>query len=131
MTVFDLTGEVGKWFELEDGGRIQLKNLTADDLKEIRKQTVKKRVDFKKVDGTPGRFEYEEVDRDLENVLFWEKVIVDWENFFDAKKKPIPCTKENKLLLMGRSQKFIRVVTDFLKVLTDDDAEQAERAEKN
>ena len=131
MTVFDLAGEVGKWFELEDGGRICLKNMTADDLKEIRKQTVKKRVDFKKVDGTPGRFEYEEVDRDLENVLFWEKVIVDWENFFDAKKKPIPCTKENKLLLMGRSQKFIRIVTDFLKVLTDHDAEQAERAEKN
>ena len=131
MTVFDLTGEVGKWFELEDGGRIQLKNLTADDLKEIRKQTVKKRVDFKKVDGTPGRFEYEEVDRDLENVLFWEKVIVDWENFFDIKKKPIPCTKENKLLLMGRSQKFIKIVTDFLKVLTEDDSEQAERAEKN
>ena len=126
-----MDSDVGKWFELEDGGRIRLKNLTADDLKEIRKQTVKKRVDFKKVDGTPGRFEYEEVDRDLENVLFWEKVIVDWENFFDAKKKPIPCTKENKLLLMGRSQKFIRVVTDFLKVLTDDDAEQAERAEKN
>ena len=131
MTTFDLDSDVGKWFELEDGGRIRLKNLTADDLKEIRKQTVKKRVDFKKVEGTPGRFEYEEVDRDLENVLFWEKVIVDWENFFDAKKKPIPCTKENKLLLMGRSQKFIRVVTDFLKVLTDDDAEQAERAEKN
>ena len=131
MTTFDLDSDVGKWFELEDGGRIRLKNLTADDLKEIRKQTVKKRVDFKKVEGTPGRFEYEEVDRDLENVLFWEKVIVDWENFFDAKKKPIPCTKENKLLLMGRSQKFIRIVTDFLKVLTDDDAEQAERAEKN
>jgi len=131
LTTFDLDSDVGKWFELEDGGRIRLKNLTADDLKEIRKQTVKKRVDFKKVEGTPGRFEYEEVDRDLENVLFWEKVIVDWENFFDAKKKPIPCTKENKLLLMGRSQKFIRVVTDFLKVLTDDDAEQAERAEKN
>ena len=131
MTTFDLDSDVGKWFELEDGGRICLKNMTADDLKEIRKQTVKKRVDFKKVDGTPGRFEYEEVDRDLENVLFWEKVIVDWENFFDIKKKPIPCTKENKLLLMGRSQKFIKIVTDFLKVLTEDDSEQAERAEKN
>ena len=131
MTVFDLSGEAGKWFELPDGGRIRLKNLTADDLKEIRKKTVKKRVDFKKVEGTPGRFEYEDVDRDLENVLFWEKVIVDWENFFDGKEQPIPCTKENKLLLMGRSQKFIKIVTDFLKVLTEDDSEQAERAEKN
>ena len=131
MTTFDLDGEVGKWFELEDGGRLRLKNLTAEELKDIRRKTVKKRVDFKKVEGTPGRFEYEDVDRDLENEMFWETVIVDWEKFFDKNGQPIPCTKENKIILMSRSSKFVKLVMDLMKGLADYDADQAERAEKN
>ena len=63
--------------------------------------------------------------------MFWETVIVDWEKFFDKNGQPIPCTKENKMILMSRSSKFVKLVMDLMKELADYDADQAERAEKN
>jgi len=130
-TVFDLTEKPSTWFDLDGGGRVQLRSITADDWKEIRKQTVKKKVDFKKVDGTPARLEYEEVNEELQNELFWDKIIVDWENFFDGKGNLIPCTKENKILLMMRSVKFQKFISECHKTLADDEAQQAEEAGKN
>ena len=131
MTVIDLDEPVGKWFEMEGGGRVQLRTLTADILKAIRKQTVKKKVDFKKVEGTPVRLEYEEVNEDLQNELFWEQIIIAWENLFDGKGNEIPCTKENKILLMTRSVKFARFISDSLKTLAEDEQRELEASEKN
>lgn len=131
MTTIDTSENPARFFEMEGGGRVQLRTLTADDLKKIRRQTVKKKVDFKKVDGTPGRFEFEELNEDLQNELFWDHVIVSWENLFDAKEKPIPCTKENKVLLMSRSMKFAKFVGESIKALAEDEMREAENAEKN
>jgi len=131
MTVLDIEEKAGKWFDMEGGGRVQLRTMTADDLKAIRKKTVKKDVVFRKVEGTPARFETEEVNEDLQNELFWDHVIVDWENLLDGKKKPITCTKEMKVALMSRSAKFAKFVGESLKVLAEDEAEQAELFEKN
>jgi len=110
MTVIDVEERTGVWFDMDGGGRVQIRTLTADDMKSIRKQTVKKRTEFKKVDGTPGRFEYEEVNDELQNELFWDRVITDWSGLYDGKGSEIPCTKENKLLLMMRSIKFAKFV---------------------
>ena len=131
MTVIDIEDKGGTWFEMEGGGKVQIRTITTEDFKAIQKQTVKKRVDFKKVDGTPGRFEYQEVNEDLQNELFWDAVILGWENLFDAKENPIPCTKANKLLLMSRSAKFVSFISDSLKSLQDDEALKTENAEKN
>lgn len=131
MTVIDLGEVPAKVFEMDGGGRVQLKTVSAEEFKAIRKQTVKKRVDFKKVDGVPGRFPFEEVDEDLQNELFWDAVIVSWENFSDKNGKEIPCTKENKVLLMTRSAKFSKFVADSLKTLGEDEAGQAETARGN
>ncbi|MDD5532389.1 MAG: hypothetical protein PHC52_06325 [Syntrophales bacterium] len=130
-TVFDLEQKAGTWFEMDGGGRIQIHVLTPEEFKEVRRQTVKKKVDFKKVDGTPARLPYEEVNEDLQNELFWDACIVAWENLFDGKGKEIPCTKENKVLLMMRSQTFARFVAESIETLTKDQAQQAEQAEKN
>ena len=130
-TVFNLDEKTGFWFDMEGGGRLQLRTIDVTDWKAIRNRTVKKKVDFKKVEGTPGRFEFEEVNEDLQNELFWDQVIVSWENFFDSKGSPIPCTKENKILLMSRSVKFAKFVGDCLKQMAEDEAIQAEQAEKN
>jgi len=131
MTVISIEEKQGTWFEMEGGGRVQLRTLTADDLKAIRKATVKKRVEFKKVDGTPGRFEVEETDEEKQNELFWDRVIVSWENLFDGKGEAIPCTKENKMLLIMRSLKFSKFVGESLKVLQEQEAELEEAREKN
>ncbi|MFH2075982.1 MAG: hypothetical protein ABIJ57_11665, partial [Pseudomonadota bacterium] len=60
-----------------------------------------------------------------------DRVIISWENLFDVKEKPIPCTKENKILLMSRSLKFAKFIGDSLKNLAEVEAKDAENAEKN
>jgi hypothetical protein len=131
MTVINIEEKQGTWFEMEGGGRVQLRTLTADDLKAIRKATVKKRVEFKKVDGTPGRFEVEETDEEKQSEMFWDRVIVSWENLFDGKGEAIPCTKENKAILIMKSLKFSKFVGESLKVLQEQEAELEEAREKN
>jgi hypothetical protein len=130
-TVFDLDEKQGVWFDLDGGGRVQLRTLSFDALKKITKQCTKKKVDFKKVEGTPGRFEYTEVDEDLQNELFWDHCIVSWENLLDSKGKEIPCTRENKVLLMVRVERFARFVADSLAELGAAEAEHEKAAEKN
>ena len=110
---------------------MQLRTISVADFKAIQKQTVKKKVDYKRVEGMPGRFEYEAIDQDLQNELYWDAVIVGWENFTDKNGKEIPCTKENKVLLMSRSKKFLEFVVESLKTLSEDEAAQQEIERKN
>lgn len=130
-TIIDIDERPGIWFEMDGGGRVQLRTINAFVLKAIRKQTVKKKVDFKKIEGSPARLEYEEVNEDLQNELFWDHIIVAWENLLDAKKNPIPCTQENKFGLMTRSPKFAKFVADSMKALAEDELSEAEQASKN
>ena len=116
---------------MEGGGRVQLKTISVSDFKSIQKKTVRKKVDYQKVGGTPGRFEYEDVDQDLQNELYWDAVIVGWENLIDKNGKEIPCNRETKTLLMTRSKKFLEFVVESLKTLSEDEAAAQEEAEKN
>ncbi len=129
MTNIDFDEINAKWFEMESGGRLQLKNPTMTDWKRIRKLTHHKKVEFKKVDGTPGRFEYEEIDEELQNELFWDCAIVNFENFTN-KGVLIPCTKENKVLLMTNS-KFANFFAESFKALVEDEVKREEISEKN
>jgi hypothetical protein len=129
MTVINFDESESKWFEMDGGGRLQLRIPTMADWKEIRKQTVKKRVEFKKVEGTAARFEHEEINEDLQNELFWDSAIVNFENFTN-KGDPIPVTRENKVLMMT-SNKFAKFFSESFKTLSEDEARQAEVSEKN
>ncbi len=131
MTIIDLDDKVEKWFEMEGGGRVQLRLLSADDFKEIDKQTVKKKVEYRKVDGTPARFDVEASDTELRNHLFWDRAIVAWENIFDRNEAEIPCTSENKILLMSKSIKFAEFVADGFRVMREDGIKRTEESEKN
>jgi hypothetical protein len=131
MTVLNLEEKEGKWFEMEGGGKVELRSLSYDALKKIDKQVSVKRVDFKKVEGTPERFEYKETNEDLQNELFWDYCIISWENLFDSKEKEIPCTKDNKVLLMTKSVMFAKFISDSLQILTESETKQAEALEKN
>ena len=121
----------GAWFDIEGGGKVKLRSLDADDWRAIRRQTVKKGVDYKKIDGTPCRLPYEDTNDDLQNELVWDCCIMAWENFLDVKGNEIPCTKENKVLLMSKSTKFAKFVADSLKQIQDDEAKEKTASEKN
>lgn len=131
MTVFDIEENQGTWFDLEAGGRIKLKTLTIEDFKKIEKQTTKKSVEYKRVDGKAERFVCDDVNEDLRNELTWDTCIMEWENFYDKNEKPIPCTRENKILLMNRSMKFLEFVNQCLEQLRNDEKTQTEAEEKN
>ena len=131
MTVLNLEEKEGQWFEMEGGGKVELRSLSYDALKKIDKQVSVKRVDFKKVEGTPERFEYKETNEDLQNELFWDYCILGWENLFDSKEKEIPCTKDNKVLLMTKSVMFAKFISDSLQILAESEAKQTEALEKN
>ena len=131
MTVLNIEEIAGAWFEMEGGGRVQLRSMTAIAMKAIHRQTVEKKAEYKRVEGKAERFEFETVNDDLQSELFWDYIIVGWENLFDSKNTPISCTKENKLLLMSRSAKFANFVSESLKKINDDEAKEAETTLKN
>lgn len=131
MTVIDLKEEVAKWFEMEGGGRVQLRTLSVQEFRDIQKKTVKVKDIYRKVEGTPARFEKTEIDQDLQNELYWDAAIVGWENLMDRTGEPIPCTRENKVLLMTKSKTFLEFVVDSLRQLSEDEADQKEAEEKN
>lgn len=119
------------WFEMEGGGQIHLQLLDADDFKEIKKKTVEKKIEFKRVEGKAERFNFEEVNDELQNELFWDRIILEWKNLFDAKEAPIECTKDTKILLMTKSKKFSTFIFESLKKLREMDEQQSKEAEKN
>ena len=130
-TIIDLEEPKGVWFTMDGGGKVLLRALTADDYREIRRKTVKRKAEYRKVEGVAGRFEFEEVDDDLQNELLWDKCIMAWEDILDSKGNQIPCTKEYKIALMSKSIMFARFVGDSLKAIADSESERAEQAEKN
>ena len=133
--VFDISGELnpGTPFKMEGGATVWLRVCAGDDLRDIRKKTVTKKKEYKKVDGNLNRLTYEDVDDDLQSQLVWDFCIVKWENLFSdvAKKVPIPCTTENKLKLMGRSLIFSKFVGECLQELRGAVEAEEEIIEKN
>ena len=131
MTVFDLEEKPGVWFEMDGGGRVQLKTLTSAEWKSIRAKSVKTVSEYQKLDGKWERFEVEKKDDDLQNTLFWDAVIVSWENLLDGKGNQIPCTAENKTMLMLTQPKFSKFIGECSEALTKDENALAEKSEKN
>ena len=131
---FDLENlNPGTMFEMEGGGQLWLRVCAGDDLRDIRKKTVQKKKEYKKINGNLQRLTFEEVDDDLQSQLVWDFCIVKWEKFFadEAKTIPIPCTTENKLKLMGRSLIFSKFVGDSLTTLRGTIEAEEEAVEKN
>lgn len=131
MTIINVEETVAKWFDDGTGGRVQLRTLPISEFKEIQKKTTRKSVEYKKVEGTPARFETEKVDTDLQNELYWDAVIMDLEGWTDPKGKPYKNTKADKILLMNRSKQFLEFVVESLKRLGEDEVAQEEEEEKN
>lgn len=135
----DLNEEKDRWFFMPGGGKVMFRTVPISEFKKMQKRTTKKSVDYKKVEGTPGRFEVETVDNDLFNELFWDYAIVSWDEFSfkhpDTKElilcTPDTCTKENKSILINCSKKFILFANESLKELNAEEMEAAKAEEKN
>ena len=119
------------WFDLEGGGRVHLRLLDITDIRDMRKACLKTVPEYPKLDGKYQRFEGQEFDNDLWNEMLWDRTIIGWEGIFDRDERPIPVTKERKVLLMMRVSEFVKVYEEGIKALKAAEEARAEAAEKN
>jgi hypothetical protein len=127
--VFDLDAlNPGTWFNYKGSkdAKVCLRVCAGDDYKEIRKTCSKKGVEYEK--GV--RYSYEEMDSEAFNEKLWDFCIIDWVGFADKNGNRIECTKENKILLMGKSVAFSEFVADRLERLRKIETEEKETEEK-
>lgn len=135
----DLAVDVERWFYLDGGGKVQFKTISPAVFKDIQRKTVTKGVDYKKVEGTPSRLEYDKINLELQAELFWDEAIISWDEFCFKHPKtkeviyctPETCTRENKYLLISNSKKFLTFANDCMKKLEDDILAENEELEKN
>ena len=118
-------------FELLGGGKVHLRLRSEKDEKEIRAACTTKLVEYPLLDGKYQRFETEKVDYELFAEMSFDRNITGWDDLFDKNKKPIPVTKENKVLLMKNVQLFRVTVENGLKALKVAESAKVENAPKN
>lgn len=118
-------------FELKGGGKVHLRLMSEKDVKEIRDACVKTRTEYPFLGGKYQRFEVEDVNTDLMTEMRLNRNITGWDDLFDRNKKPIPVTKENKVLLMKLVPLFAEAVENGLKTLKVVEKDRTEQAEKN
>jgi hypothetical protein len=123
----------GTWFPLEGGGQICVRVCAGDDYAAIRAQAVKikKELVFDPLTRQPTKVREEIVDEALQNVLLWDFCIVDWEGLLNTDEQPVPCTKEMKMRLMGKSPTFSKHVFECLEKLRAVEETEAEGQAKN
>jgi len=112
---------------------LELRNIPIGELRKMRKRCVKQTVEYYRPDdskGQPYRYETEDIDDDKFNEMLWDYQIVSWK-IIDPEGKEIPCTLENKLLLMGNSTEFADWVVKCLNKLAKDSEKKKEDSEKN
>lgn len=131
----DLNPATKCFFEGEEGPDAPFVCIRIADsaaLQEIGKKVTKKCAELKNNPKTNRmeRIAYVETDDELFQALLWDYVITDW-NIKDAKGKPISCTADMKVKLMGKSLVFKNFVTKCLDKLNEAAAQEAEESEKN
>jgi len=118
-------------FELKGGGKVHLRLMSAKDVKEVRDASTTIVPEYPLLDGKYQRFEAEKFDVELFVEMRLDRNITGWDDLFDKNEKPIPVTKENKVLLMAMIPEFREAVDNGLAALKEAEAAKAEQSEKN
>jgi hypothetical protein len=126
--------DVAGKFELKGGGKVHLRLRNEKDEREILAACRTVTAEYPFLDGQYRRFEVVKNDQDLFFEMSMDRNITGWDGLFDKNKKPIPVTKENKVLLMKVAPDFRDAVNAGLAALKEAEtaeAKIAEHAEKN
>jgi hypothetical protein len=122
----------GVWFYLPgdpDGAGIQLRVCPPSVSSKIRRETQgQKHVEYK--DGKRHEF-LDDPDEEKRELLFWDYCIVEWAGLLDSDGKPVPCTKENKALLLNNNLDLGLFVRSCIDKLNARQAEYLGHLEKN
>ena len=131
--IFDLEEKPGTRFDMEGGGWVELRALTAEDWAKITKATVTIRpFAHKDENGKYIVLNGEVVNSELQAEMINDLSIVAWGDLLDGKEKPIPCNKKMKTVLMRmKDPRFRNFVNEKLPILNGIQKERQEEAEKN
>jgi len=88
----------GVWFDFRRGSRLCIRYLSPRTLRTLKREATRK--DF------VGDRVVEDFDEELFNKRLAEEIICDWTGFFDGEGRPVPCTPENRRLLMDNWTEF-------------------------
>jgi len=113
-------------FNYNDEEWVELRICAGEDLDRIHKQTRKKVKEYKH--GV--RYVWEDINDDLEIELMNDFAITNW-HLVTPTGEDIPCTKEDKNLMMRRSVEFASFVTSCLQKLNEKFSLFQEEQEKN
>ncbi len=113
----------GVWFDFRDDCRIQLRYLSPLMLRTLKREATRKRF--------VGEQVVEDFDEELFNRKLSEEIICDWTGFFDEKGETVPCTPENRRLLMDNWTELNLFVQNVSVSLDDIHRNKAEGELKN
>ena len=119
----------GTWFYFDkddhDKGGVSLRELSADQMEQIERITVKTKKKFKR--GVA----YDDVktDEKLANKLRWDYCIVEWAGV-SLDSQELECNRDNKTKMM-KVHNFIAFVADSIEALTEQDGAIEEARLKN
>jgi hypothetical protein len=152
---FDLSGETqGVWFkyfesEVGENGdpkplepdkdetlEVCIRAMNADVMKGIKAKTSKTVEKFilNTKSKAMERIQYEDQtpeQREEESNAVWDYVIEDWRGAFDKSGNEVPCTSENKKLIMKNNLQFVWFAARCLHLVTRTNVDKVEGAEKN
>ena len=86
------------WFDFRDGCRVCIRCLSPRILRALKKQATRREFAAGEV--------VEDFDEEFFHRMLAEEIIVDWSGFCDEKGEPVPCTPENRRLLMDNWTEF-------------------------
>lgn len=115
-------------FTFQDGsGYVELRAMTPAVMDKLHKKHTTVKAEYHR--GV--RHEVSKTDHDAYDADFWDHCIAGWDGLTDENDQPIPCTKENKLVLYKNSPEFSSMIRVLIDKLAEDLAARTEALEKN
>ena len=112
----------------DDSGGITIRLANGAKMDEINKKCSKKKTEYRR----HVRHEYVIEDEKKRSDMLWDYVIMEWNGVTNEKTgEEIPCTTENKIMLMRGSVKFSNFVGSCIEKLTEEMEAFEEDLEKN
>lgn len=109
-----------------DGTMVRIAN--GEILESINKKCITKKNMFRR----GQRYEVVEENEKLRSEMLWDYIIISWKGIQNEKTgEDIPCTTDNKILLMRGSVKFATHIGNCVEKLTEDAEKAEEDLEKN
>lgn len=126
-----------RWFPVPndpDKARLKIKHLSPGETQDIFDKVFVQKIDYKKGKGKKAKLEpvfSQKTDKKLDREMTLTMAVVDWENFFDKKDKPMECTPENIVRASRQIEGFGEFVTECREQLAEDIAKEKEDQKGN